>query len=191
MIVLVDLDETLCDLMGAWFRAHRFATGQVVRREDVTGWSFFGSSGPTKREMRRYLENRRMFRELAPLPGAIGAVRRIHRAGHDVVVVTAPSGPESAAGKVEWCRNHLRFLPRDSLVVTGRKELVRGDWLVDDRSSTLSAWLAANPDGRAACIAQPWNADCDPRVLRAQSWRDTASAWLEIEAAIRSPRPAA
>ena len=65
-------------------------------------------------------------------PRAAEALRRFMDAGHEVIIVTATpfdSAPEKISG---WLFSHFPFLKWDQVIITGKKQLIRGDVLIDD-----------------------------------------------------------
>lgn len=83
-------------------------------------------------------------------------------------MVTA-SPANAMKDKANWVRKHLPFVPRHNLVVTYRKDLVRGDFTFDDAPRNLERCRATR-----IIMDYPYNrdfADCY-RVLN----------WAEFEA---------
>lgn len=78
-----------------------------------------------------------IFRNPPPIEGAIDAVKKLHESGkYDIFIATAaPWGnPESAVDKRYWIEKHFGKLFYKRMVVTHRKDLLAGDYLIDDRT---------------------------------------------------------
>lgn len=82
-------------------------------------------------------------------------------------MVTA-SPANAMKDKANWVRKHLPFVPRHNLVVTYRKDLVRGDFMFDDAPRNLERCRATR-----IIMDYPYNRDfACYRVLN----------WAEFEA---------
>ena len=158
------MDGVLCNLLGKWLARYNTEYGDRIRLEDLETW------GPHRiakagRSIYKYLSLPGFFRDLEPIPGAIEGVRELMARGHEVVVVTAArSGHRD---KLDWLREHLPFLPRENVVFTHRKELVRGDLLFDDAPHNLAAFAGY---GVAVAMAYPYNRSAPFR--RVEGWSE-------------------
>ena len=111
----------------------------------------------------KYLAQPGFFRDLEPIAGAIEGVRALLERGHEVVIVTAAR--RGHRDKLEWVAEHLPFLPRDNIVFTHRKELVRGELLFDDAPHNLEG---VRPYGTPVAMAYRYNARVD--CARVPDW---------------------
>tara|TARA_R110000824_G_scaffold2372_3_gene11137 strand:- start:593 stop:1111 length:519 start_codon:yes stop_codon:yes gene_type:complete len=76
------------------------------------------------------------FSKFEPMPGAINAVKELTEMGHDLFIATTPpwDHPDSWAQKRTWVLEHLpQFKKR--MFLTHRKDLLKGEILIDDSSS--------------------------------------------------------
>jgi 5'(3')-deoxyribonucleotidase len=68
------------------------------------------------------------------MPGAIEAMQELNKFFDLYILSTAPWGNPSAwADKVRWVTEHLDDVFHKRMVITHQKELVQGDYLIDDR----------------------------------------------------------
>jgi 5'-nucleotidase len=77
-----------------------------------------------------------IFRNPPPIEGAIEAVKKLAESGkYELIIATAaPWGnPESASDKRYWIERYFGKLFYKKMVVTHRKDLLAGDYLIDDR----------------------------------------------------------
>lgn len=86
-----------------------------------------------------------------PLPGAQSAIKKMMSDGHDVYFVTA-AAVENATLKGEWLARYFPFVPWERVIICSCKEVVGGDYLIDDNLSHLKK----RPYGRV-CIDRHWN----------------------------------
>jgi len=78
-----------------------------------------------------------VFRNPPPVQGAIEASKKLHESGkYDLFIATsAPWGnPSSTADKRFWIEDHFGNLFHKRMFVTHRKDLLLGDYLIDDRT---------------------------------------------------------
>jgi len=92
-------------------------------------------------------------------------------AGWEVVVCSAPphGHPTVAHEKAEWIREHFGNAVAKDMVLTGRKDLVSGDLLIDDRPDAAkgrsTSWIQVIFD-------QPYNRGATelPRIMNWGDW---------------------
>ena len=78
-----------------------------------------------------------IFRNPPPIEGAIDAIHKLHESGkYELFIATsAPWGnPMSASDKRFWIEDHFGRLFHKKMFVTHRKDLLMGDYLIDDRT---------------------------------------------------------
>ena len=112
MRIYVDMDDTLCDFMGAYNLAREKFPAQEYPQASMD-----------------------FFRKLAPLPGAVEGIKELARRGHDVWILTKPSvmNPLCYTEKRLWVEDHLGLSWCDRLIISPDKSLLRGDLLIDDQ----------------------------------------------------------
>ena len=77
-----------------------------------------------------------IFRNPKPIKGAIKAIHKLYESGkYDMFIATsAPWGnPQSAADKRVWLEKYFGSIFHKKMFVTHRKDLLMGDYLIDDR----------------------------------------------------------
>jgi 5'(3')-deoxyribonucleotidase len=82
------------------------------------------------------VENPRLFTELEPIEGSIEAVKRLWK-HYDIYFLSTPCWmlPESYTDKRLWIGQHFGEEAKDRLILSQRKDLCIGDYLVDDRTA--------------------------------------------------------
>ena len=118
-IVYIDMDGVLVDLQAAFDKVFE--------------------QNPKLQE--QYKDNpdhiQGIFRNPPPIEGAIEAVKKLHESGkYELFIATsAPWGnPMSASDKRFWIEDHFGNLFHKKMFVTHRKDLLMGDYLIDDRT---------------------------------------------------------
>ena len=83
-----------------------------------------------------------VFRNPPPVQDAIDAVKKLHESGkYDLFIATsAPWGNAgSATDKRFWIEEHFGNLFHKRMFITHRKDLLLGDYLIDDRTTNGAA----------------------------------------------------
>lgn len=162
-IILLDMDDVLCDLTGSWIQLLNNRHGTNIVREDLSIWHIGRAlplkfPGLTSSDIYAPLDEPGMFRNLPIMPGAKEALEEMLTLGWRPVIVTSLPSVKHKPGmvvqeKIEWVEKHLAGLvaPRD-IVITYRKYLVRGDVLVDDAGHNLKTF-----PGHTLAFDRPWN----------------------------------
>lgn len=77
-----------------------------------------------------------IFRNPKPVEGAIEAIKKLHDSGkYELFIATSASwgNPEASTDKRYWIETHFGNLFHKKMFVTHRKDLLIGDYLIDDR----------------------------------------------------------
>lgn len=118
-ILYIDMDGVLADFItgsGIWLKSHsEYAETYKGNEENIHG----------------------IFRDLPLIPGALHAVNKLWDSGkYDMFIATAApwSNPQSAADKRYWIEQHFGDKFKKKMFTTHRKDLLSGDYLIDDRT---------------------------------------------------------
>lgn len=140
--MLLDSDGVLADLATHWTNTYNKLWDDTLSVEQFAGtWN--GLEKQVKPECGEQvydiIKQPGFFQGISPLPGAIEAFRRlVENPGLDCYVVTAYSGsPEAAKGKLEWYEAHAPFFDPKNILLCKPKQLVYGDFMVDDSPKNL------------------------------------------------------
>jgi hypothetical protein len=161
--ILFDVDGVLGDLRKAsveYLRRHLRNPGyQLPHLERFTD----GLDERLLETLGLYWASHGFASRLEPYLDALEAVRRLQALNHfqslaedqrrlDLVILTAHwDAPTWVFDRAEWLRRHFG-IPHGAQIHTHRKELISGDWLVEDSSEYAEAWLLRNPQGKVAYI---------------------------------------
>ncbi len=75
-----------------------------------------------------------LFGKVDPMPGAIEAVHKLAEVYDVFILSTAPwKNPSAWSDKVTWVTKYFDDVFHKRMIITHRKDLVEGDYLIDDR----------------------------------------------------------
>lgn len=135
-ILLFDLDGICCNLAKKWLAVYNRDYNDNLTEAEIIEWEWHKFVKPEcGKRIYHYLSRPGFFLDLEPIPGCIESLERLQHVC-ELVVVTA--SPAAAAGdKIRWVRQNLPMVPRENIVLTYRKDLVRGDFMFDDAVKNL------------------------------------------------------
>ncbi len=93
--------------------------------------------GETKKQYEGHLEDiPGLFALMKPIPGAIEAVKTLSQHYDVFVLSTAPwKNPSAWGDKRNWIVEHFGDIFLKRIILSHRKDICQGDYLIDDRSN--------------------------------------------------------
>lgn len=181
-IILVDMDDTIENLLGTWVKYLNKQFGFNVDYNNITDWDM-RKTFPTLEDEQIYapLVDPNLWQEVKPFPGAVETLRKLVEEGFTVRICTA-SSPTSYALKMRYfVKKYLPFLDtRLHCICVHDKQLVKGNVLADDNINNLS-----NGSYTGLLFTRPHNLKYDyPKELRVANW-DEIYDWIEKDFANR------
>lgn len=133
LTILVDMDDTITDLLGAWIKMLNCNYGTSVLPEDVRQWNIAESfPSLTKEQVFDPLMRDSLWLDVHPKEGAVETLHQLIKDGHKVFIVTT-STYETLRAKMDAVLFHyFPFLSWENVIITGRKQMIKGDVLIDD-----------------------------------------------------------
>lgn len=136
-ILLLDMDDVCACHNERWVESFFQKTGITLNSDEWTGWNLAEIYPEDMIEpLYSILKEPGFFRHLEPKEGCVEGIKTLLEHDFDIVFLTA-SPPHAYQEKYEWLEEHLPFVPKPNLVLTHRKDLVHGDFLVDDGPHNL------------------------------------------------------
>lgn len=124
-ILYIDMDGVIADFEKGVYEIHP----QLENHENFESWE-----ARSKKIDQIVEENLTLFEDLPPMDGAIEAVKDLFNYYEVYFLSTPPwNVPESFGGKRIWLEKHFGELAKKRLILSHRKDLNTGDFLVDDR----------------------------------------------------------
>lgn len=153
---LLDCDGVLVDCVGPVHRAaERILHRELPPPNQWCDFEFGVSMGLSPAEGQHFFDRLISQDDLGwqinPYPGAFAFTEEIRALGYDICIVTShwknmPCWVPARDALIEAC------FPGTDVIYAHNKTRVIGDWLVDDKPSTIAA---AGP--RGILFSQPWN----------------------------------
>ena len=155
----IDLDGVVANFTHGWMRFYNRDFGAQLVVDDSQDWgdlvnlTHFHDIDEFWRWSSR-LDGRSVFWHLEPFPGAVEALQRLTRDGHEIVVLTTK--PDFAVTDThDWIERH--GIPAAEIHILEDKWLVDCDVYLDDGPPVLAGLLKHRPDRLICRYVRPWN----------------------------------
>lgn len=169
MIILVDMDDTIEQLLKAWVSGVNKKYGRNVTVDEITEWDVSAAyPGLTWEQVYAVPMAHGFWRTVEPIPGAAESLRRLMAAGHEVYIVTATPYACVEEKMRDLLFTYFPFLSWDQVIITTRKQMIRGDVLIDDGVHNLEGGAY-----QKILMTAPHNRTYDAEangMIRVQNW---------------------
>lgn len=157
-LVLVDLDNTLVNMVEVWLEKYNLRSGESVSMDDITDYDVTKFVKQPEL-LNNLLEESDFFYDLEPMPGAVEYFNKLIESGLDIVIVTQPPRKCDYAirDKKRWMEKYFPDFNLANMIFCHRKNLIHGDILFDDKMAHLSEWYKRNPTGITASLKWRYN----------------------------------
>lgn len=170
----IDCDGVMADLVGRVIERVNAKYGKDFKHEDINTWDVYEPLGISKGEFYSMANEEGFCADLNPLPGARAGIDQLRKHA-DVYAVTSPmSGPYWLYERTTWLIQRMGFQYKN-IIQCKEKTLIKVNYLVDDKTSTINAWAEAHPGAQAILWNTPWNAK---ETMHMRAFR--ASNWVEV-----------
>lgn len=133
LTILVDMDDTIEDLLTPWLEHLNKKYGTNVRRYDVSDWNLTKAFPLlTARQVYAPLYDDTLWRNVIPIDGAKEALHRLMRDGHDIYIVTSSNYQTLSVKMEEVLFKYFPFLSWDNVIIASNKQIINGDVMIDD-----------------------------------------------------------
>ncbi len=133
MTILVDMDDTIEQLLDAWVKRANEKYHRNVSLDEITDWNVAAPySGISRGEIYGVTYEPGFWAGVKPMPGAADALKHFIDAGHQVYIVTATEIEHVEEKMKQLLFRYFPFLSWEQVIITGRKQMIRGDVLIDD-----------------------------------------------------------
>jgi len=133
MVILVDMDDTIEQLLKAWVGRANEKYGRNVTLEEITDWNVAAPyAGITRQEIYGVIYEPGFWSGIEPMPGAVEALKHFMDEGHEVFIVTATEIEHVEEKMKGLLFRYFPFISWEQVIITSRKQMIRGDVLIDD-----------------------------------------------------------
>lgn len=161
MKILVDLDGIVVDTLPRWLERIYENTGIRVKPEQITKWNLNENPPLDQVEPRvifNILDEEAFNLSLPQMADASHYLHQLHKAGHELIFVTARFGKNCISETIEWLQEMMPWLNVKKKVWFGYdKHEIAADMIIDDKAETLIAYRAKHPNARLVTIDYPYN----------------------------------
>ncbi len=188
MIILVDMDDTIEYLLRAWVKGVNEKYGYCVSSEEVASWDVSTAfPGLTRKQVYDIPMQPGFWKTVEPIEDAAEVLGRFMASGHEIFIVTATSYEYMYEKMSEVLFRYFPFLSWDQVIVTSRKQMIRGDVLIDDGVHNLKGGSYVK-----ILMTAPHNASYDAEangMIRVHTWKEIEKVIGRLEREIgRSSR---
>lgn len=180
MTILVDMDDTIEQLLRAWIEGVNKKYGRAAEYDDVTGWNVSAVyPGLTWEDVYSVPLDPEFWKTVEPIPGAAEGLKKLMDDGHDVFIVTATPYQSVKEKMTDLLFKYFPFLSWDQVIITTRKQMIRGDVLVDDGIHNLEGG-----DYAKILMTAPHNRGYDAEangMIRVNNWDEILAAIEALE----------
>lgn len=168
-VVLLDVDDTLIDLLPAWCKCLNQLYGLDVQPEEITEWDiskFFPTL--TKKQIFEPLHADGFWATVKPKDGAITYVKQLIDDGFDVYVCTSTDYRNVQPKYEHIIAKHFPFISWEKVIITNKKQMIKADFLVDDGVHNHKGG-----DYFKVLVSTPHNRSYDAEengMVRSESW---------------------
>lgn len=138
MTILVDMDDVLEQLVKGWVEYLNERYGIHASPDDITEWNM-ERNFPTLTAEQVYgaIHEDDLWDHVYPMPGAVEALEKLIREGHQVYVVTATEYQSLRAKMEKVLFRYFPYLSWRQVIITQNKHMIKGDVLIDDGPHNL------------------------------------------------------
>lgn len=136
--ILVDMDDTIEHLLDAWIRCLNERHGTIVKYADITEWDICNAFPTlTKEQVYTPLVEDEFWNTVEPMRDAADVLKWAIDNGHEIFIVTA-TAYETVKSKMENVLfRHFPFISWENVIIAQKKQMIRGDVLIDDAPHNL------------------------------------------------------
>lgn len=177
--ILIDIDDTIEDLLAAWCKWLNDLYGLNVKPDEVTDWDvarFFPTL--TKEQVFEPLHTDHFWKTVEPKDEAVKYVKQLIDDGFNVYLCTT-TDYRNVKPKYEYIiLKHFPFISWRQVIVAGRKQMIKADFLIDDGVHNHEGG-----DYIKILVSAPHNRGYDAKtngMVRSENWKFTYDTVIRL-----------
>lgn len=180
MVILVDMDDTIELLLKAWVGGVNEKYSRSVTVDEIVSWDVSAAfPGLSREQVYDITMQPGFWNKVEPMEGAPGALKRLMDKGHEVYIVTATPFESVHEKMRDVLFRYFPFIERDHVIIACRKQMIRGDVLIDDGIHNLEGGQY-----KKILMTAPHNASYDAEangMYRVGSWEEAERVIASFE----------
>ena len=180
MTILVDMDDTIEQLLAEWIRSVNVKFGRSATVDEVKSWNVAAVyPGLSWEEVYMVTVEPGFWGRVEPIHGAAEGLQKLMADGHDVFIVTATYYESVPEKMKDLLFKYFPFISWDHVIITSRKQMIRGDVLIDDGVHNMEGG-----DYAKILVTAPHNTDYDAEangMIRVNNWDEILKAIERLE----------
>ena len=172
--IIIDMDEVIADPMGEMIEWYRKEYKQEVDWDKMLVGSWVkGFPDQHQSLVMERIMSPGFFRHLPVMEDSIDVLRELNKRYEVFIVSAAMEFPNSLKDKLEWLLEHFPFFTWKQVALTGSKDLVHGDYMIDDHVKNLKGFKGKSYLFTAAHNLEITGYD------RINNWQEAAAIFLK------------
>lgn len=172
--IIIDMDEVIADPMGEMIDWYKKNYGLDVNWDKMLVGSWLkGFPEQHQPLIRERLLSPGFFRHLPVIEDSVEVLREMNKHFDIYIVSAAMEFPNSLKDKLEWLLEHFPFFNWKQVTLCGSKDLIYGDYMIDDHVKNLK-----NFRGRPYLFTAAHNLDVTG-YERLNNWQEVAKVFLD------------
>ena len=150
-IVILDVDDVVTPTISMVLKLYNAEHNTNIVESDIITFNF-KKCPALEFNATKYFLDPKFFEILEPDIDAVEGVFALIESGCDVIFATAITRPGYNA-RHDWILKYFPFVPEANIIFGKRKDLLHGDWILDDKIENLLTSRCKN----VVCMNRQWN----------------------------------
>lgn len=178
--IILDSDEVIVKNLDKVLELYNGEYQVSLTREEVLDWDLTQVQKEGTNIL-QYFNQPGFFRHLPLIEDSYKYISKLIEDGHDVVIATS-SPKNGILDKIDFFAEYFPFIPFGNVIPITRKDLLRGDIMLDDAPHNLEATQCRYP----VIFDNRWNRDTEKypflkNLKRVHSWKEFYEVVCQIE----------
>lgn len=169
--VIIDMDHVMADITGQYLKYYKEKTGVSIDPASLLGKPET-EAFPDSQLVREFLYTPGFFRTPAVIADSQAVIEALNKVYEVYIVSAAMEFPQSLIEKYEWLEEHFPFITWRQIVFCGSKQVVAGDYMIDDHLKNLDYF-----EGEKLLFTATHNIHIQ-QYTRVNNWKEVAGILL-------------